>query len=448
MSKEGKNISLFDLFRLKEGGELVDPDETPEFERKFIHPLSIIGIVFSLLSILLHSFWNFDEHLTVVACLALVFYTVIYFMARKKKYISTVKWVFILVTVTIISYAWYFDYRSHGPTIYLLVLLYGYLTFMLGRKDLILVSILLLTDFLILFFLDYGGYLPPARFPNNFMLMVDVYFSVVLYTLIAFILISTIKRIYFAEYNKALESDRLKTAFLSNISHEIRTPLNAVIGFSNLMLTENIPPEEREQYKFYINENNKFLLVLVNDILDISLIESHNVQLDIEPCELNYLLSELEDVYSAMLVKEGKSGVELIKNIPQKGVVMDIDKDHLEHALSQLLDNAVKFTDKGRITIGYSEEGKMIRFFVKDTGTGIKEEDLPHIFERFNKLEYSNEKIYPGTGIGLYLVKLIVGMFGGEVFVKSTYGLGSDFSFILPVKKFKADIEEDQKAED
>lgn len=440
MYKEGKYPNFFGLFKIKREGQMVDPKDLPEFERKFIYPLSLIGIIFSMISILVNSLWNFNGHLIIGAWLSLVFYTVVFFVVRKAKDMSIIKWVFILATIVFINYGWYIDYRSHGSIIYLLFLLYGYLTFMLDRKELMLVSLILLVNFLTLFFLDYGGYLPAVQYSREYMPMVDSYSSVVLYIFIALVLIRIVKRIYATEYDKALESDRLKTAFLSNMSHEVRTPLNAIIGFSNLMVTEMLSSEERNLYKTYINQNSKFLLALVNDILDISMIESHNLQLNIESCSLNYIISELEEIYLVMLQKQGASRVKLFVDVPKKDVSLDIDKKYLEQALNHLLDNAVKFTDQGHITFGYTLEDKHIRFFVKDTGIGIKEDEVPNLFERFNKLEYSKEKVFSGAGIGLYLVRLIVEMFGGEVSVKSTFGVGSDFYFTIPAKKHRSVI--------
>lgn len=439
MRKKSRHPYLYDLFWLKESGQLVDPNEVPEFEIKFIYPISIIGMVFSVMSILFNIFWSFNEHLNIVGYVAFVFYLIIYFFSGKKKYVSITKWVTILVTMGLINYGWYFDYRTHGPAIYLLFLLFGYLTFMLGRKDLILVSVFLLVDFLILFLFDYGGYLPVVQYPNKIVLMVEIYSSVVLYTIVAFVLVRRVRKIYFAEYNKALESDRLKTAFLANISHEIRTPLNAIVGFSNLMLTEDVSLEDKKNYKGIINQNNKFLLELVNDILDISMIESNNVQREDKINNLNLIMYDLEKAYSNTLVKLEKDKIRLIKKVPEQEVLIFIDGNYLERALRHLLDNAVKFTEEGEIEFGFHVEGKIIKFFVKDTGIGVKEKDKRNLFERFNKNEYSRKRFQAGTGIGLYLVKLIVNMFGGDVSAESTFGKGSTFSFTIPAKDLKMD---------
>ncbi len=441
MEKENTFHSFFALFRIKEDIEMVGPNEIPDFERRFLFPLSILGIIFSLSSIILDFFWHFNEVLRIIVWTSFFLYLIFffYFLTKRVKYFTLVKWLFILFSIFLINFAWYFDYRSNGPVLYTLVLLYGYLVFMLWGKQRLISSILLLMNLLVLFFLDYRGVLPRSAYSGEGLRLVESYSAVALYGMVAFILMKIVNRIYMKEYNKALESDRLKTSFLANISHEIRTPLNAIVGFSNLMLTEDVTMDERKNYKAIINQNNKFLLELVNDILDISMIESNNVQREDELNNLNQVVSDLEKAYSKILTTLGKEDIRLVKVVPEDKIFINIDRNYLNRALRHLLDNAVKFTQEGSIEFGFSVEGKFIRFFIKDTGIGIKEKDKNMLFKRFNKFEYSKERVHSGTGIGLYLVKLIVKMFEGDVSAESTYGKGSTFSFTIPAKELKID---------
>ena len=432
--------NVYDTFGIKGGGHIVDPKEAQQFEGSFIVPLSIVGVIISVVSILVNFLWDFTYDLKIVVWGSLFAYILIFFLAKRGRNIVLTRWLFVIVTLFVINFSWYYDYRSGGPTLYLLVLLYGYLIFMLGNKQLILVSVLIIVNVSVLFYLEDGNYITPSDYPNALMHITDTYSALMLYLISAFVLMKTVKKNYLNEYHKALESDRLKTSFLANMSHEIRTPLNAIIGFSNLLLAGDVTTEERKTYKSFINENNKFLLELVNDILDISLIESHNIQLDNEPCNLNQLITDMETAYSILLKKQDKDLVTLLKNIPQNDVTVTLDCHYLGRALKHLLDNAVKFTSKGHVEFGFNVEEKFIMFFVKDTGTGIKEEDKEHLFGRFNKLEYSREKVFSGTGIGLYFVKLIVEMFGGSVSVESTFEVGSTFSFTIPAKKYRITV--------
>lgn len=418
---------------------MVGLNEIPIFERRFLIPLSILGIILSASTIILSFFWDFNEFIRIISWIAFFLYLIFFFYFIKKhiKYFTLVKWLFILFTITFINFSWYFDSGSDGPIIYLLVLLYGYLVVMFRSYQRLVSSLLLLFNIIVLFFLDYYGYLPHVSYSSGVMHVIESYSAVAVYGVVAFILMKIVKDNYMREYNKALESDRLKTAFLANISHEIRTPLNAIVGFSNLMLTEEVSLDDRKNYKGIINQNNKFLLELVNDILDISMIESNSVQREDKINNLNLIMSNLEKAYSNILAKLEKDKIRLIKNVPEQEVLIFIDGNYLERALRQLLDNAVKFTEQGEIEFGFYVEGKFIRFFVKDTGIGIMEKDKKTLFERFNKYEYSKERFQTGTGIGLYLMKLIVKMFGGDVAAESTFGEGSSFSFTIPAKDLK-----------
>ncbi len=428
---------LVDLFRIGEGGHLVDEREATLFEKSFLIPLSLVSIFFSAVSLIINFFWNFPLGSRILGCGTLVFYFLIYFLAKKVSNINFTRWLFLIVTLIFANIAWYYDYRSAGPMLYLLFLFYGYLIFMLDNKKLLRITVVVVVDIAMLYFLESRNLIPPSHYPSPEMQRVDAYTAVLLYTLIAGVLMWIAKKNYFTEYHKALESDKLKTRFLSNMSHEIRTPLNAVIGFSNLMLTEEVSQEDRTLYKSYINENNRYLLSLINDILDISMIESNTIKLEEEPCNLNLIILEMQKNYKAELIRSGNRNLEIVARTPRDPVVIEIDRNYLERTLRLLMDNAVKFTARGSVEIGFSVESKAIRFFVKDTGIGIRKEDMGHLFERFNKLEYNKEKVLTGTGIGLYLVKLIVRMFGGTVAVESTYGEGSEFSFSIPAQKLR-----------
>lgn len=431
-------INLSGPLGIINGGHLGDSKEESVVERSLVTSLSIVGIIFSGVSLVINFLWNLSVEVRFLAGVSFITYLVIYYLSRKKKNKTFYKWLIIVVTIIFINASWYFDYKSQGAMLYLLLLLYSYLILVLANKQLFFATLLIIVNIGALYFLEYAKYVPPISGPGDVqLLMVDKYIGLAVYLIVAYGLMKIVKENYLNEYYKAKESDRLKTSFLANISHEIRTPLNAIVGFSNLMLTDDVTSDERKQYKAIINTNNKFLLELVNDILDISMIESNSLQLEEKQINLNALVSDMELTYSEILKKQGKDQVELKTSVPKEDVLITIDGSYLLRALGHLLDNAVKFTDKGLVTFGFSVDSKMIRFHVKDTGIGIKEKDVAHLFERFNKLEYSKEKIYSGTGIGLYLVKLIIEMFGGTVSAESTFGEGSEFIFTIPAKELK-----------
>lgn len=222
---------------------------------------------------------------------------------------------------------------------------------------------------------------------------------------------------------KAESADQLKSTFLANMTHEIRTPLNAIVGFSDLLSFET-DPELRETYIGLIKSNNELLLRLVNDVLDISKIESGMVTF---ACTDIFLPSLMNEIYSVMQLRK-PDGVTLILD-PCPDIIYRTDKNRMSQILSNLLTNAIKHTTHGSIRFGYTQKGDYLHFYVSDTGSGIPEKDLQNIFVRFVQLKGSSN----GIGLGLAICKGLVNKMGGEISVSSKLGEGSTFEFTLPL---------------
>lgn len=243
------------------------------------------------------------------------------------------------------------------------------------------------------------------------------------------------------EKNKAKTSDKLKTSFLSNMSHEIRTPMNAIVGFSQLLTTPELPEDKKEVYVNQINYNAEQLLKLIEDIIEVSKIEAGKVKVDKSECYVNQLLDELHTSFTAHKGILGKHNVKLkiSKDVRDRDFVVFTDRYRLNQILSNLLGNALKFTDKGFIEFGYNkdkDEGKdVLEFYVKDTGLGINKDKLPYIFDRFSKIPASKTKLYGGTGIGLSISKSLVELLGGRIYVESEENKGTAFYFTVPFEK-------------
>lgn len=227
-----------------------------------------------------------------------------------------------------------------------------------------------------------------------------------------------------AAKEKAEESDRLKSAFIANMSHEIRTPLNAIVGFSEL-LTIATDPKEKEQYLDIVKQNNSLLLQLISDILDLSKIEANTLLLVIEEVNARTICEEL--VYSFRLKNSKNIDIHLAPDCTD--YLFRGDKNRITQILSNFIGNAMKFTQQGKITIGYHIRQKEIEFYVEDTGIGIPNEKQSGIFGRFIKL---NDFI-PGTGLGLSICKSLVEQMKGQIGVDSEEGKGSRFWFTLPL---------------
>ena len=225
--------------------------------------------------------------------------------------------------------------------------------------------------------------------------------------------------------DKAEASDRLKSAFLANMSHEIRTPLNAIVGFSSLLTsTENAA--EKELYNSLIGHNNKLLLNLINDVIDLSKIESG--YLELRPDWVN--LTELLDESVAEYAHQVPSGVELLTNYPAHDSLVELDSLRIKQILSNFLSNALKNTTTGHVEVFYEVDHQSVRIGVKDTGRGIPQNMLEKIFERFEKLD----SFAQGAGLGLPICKLIVEKMNGRILVDSQLGIGTTFIIELPCR--------------
>lgn len=229
---------------------------------------------------------------------------------------------------------------------------------------------------------------------------------------------------------KAEESDRLKSAFIANMSHEIRTPMNAIYGFSGL-LEEDISKQERKEYIEIIKDSCDSLLVLIDDILDISIMDAQGIQLSIQELNVDDFLRHIEMIFKQH--EKANVPVSFVSESAGESVIIKTDPVRLRQILNNLINNSIKFTEKGSVEFGYSKNENQITFFVKDTGIGISKKDLSIIFKPFIKAGNNAFKIYRGTGIGLSISERIVNTFKGEIWVESELGKGAIFYVKLPL---------------
>jgi PAS domain S-box-containing protein len=240
---------------------------------------------------------------------------------------------------------------------------------------------------------------------------------------------------------KAEEADKLKSAFLANMSHEIRTPMNGIMGYAELLRSGNVCAEKQKKFTEIIFQSSKRLLRIINDILDISQIEAGQIKLMEEAFSLNEILDDLYDFF--IRASTGNHKVELIleKELKDEASVIYVDGIRLQQVITNLLDNAFKFTSHGYIKFGYRLIDQNLELYVKDTGIGIAEEQQKIIFNRFRQAEDSISKRYGGNGLGLSISKSLIELMKGKMWVKSAKGVGSEFSFTIPYRP----IEENKK---
>ena len=234
---------------------------------------------------------------------------------------------------------------------------------------------------------------------------------------------------------KAEESDKLKSSFLANISHEVRTPLNAITGLLNVVKSERMSEESRQEYIELININSSKLLKLIDYIIDLARIESAQMNFTPAPLDLNKFLYELKSFYESFLISNHRKHIHLMLDDSCfiDSCVINVDATRLRHVLDNLIENAIKFTEKGYICFGYRLlSPDMLKFTVEDTGIGMSQKQVDVIFENFRQADLNTTRIYGGTGLGLSLSRGLVRLMGGDMWVDSTEGDGSSFYFTIP----------------
>ena len=239
--------------------------------------------------------------------------------------------------------------------------------------------------------------------------------------------------------DRAEESDRLKSAFLANMSHEIRTPMNGILGFSELLKEPGLNGEDQQEFINIIQKSGVRMLNIINDLVDISRIESGQVEIDLTTINLNEQLEFIYDFFYPVAEQKGLR-LNFINPVPEGNIFIQTDKSKLNTILTNLVKNAIKFTDKGSIEFGYDLEYGM-RFFVKDTGIGIPKDRQNAVFDRFVQADLSDKRAFQGAGLGLSISKAYVEMLGGKIWIVSEENIGSEFYFTLPFIPGKEEIQ-------
>ncbi len=238
---------------------------------------------------------------------------------------------------------------------------------------------------------------------------------------------------------KAIESDRLKSAFLANMSHEIRTPMNGILGFINLLNEPDLSKVEIEEYTTVINRGGERLLTTINDIIDISKIETGEMVIVKEEISIDNMMNELHSFFSPEVKSKG---ISLFYKSTAENITINTDSHKLHGILTNLIKNAIKFTHNGSVTFGYDlkeinnelDGNSVLEFFVEDTGTGVPKDRIDAIFKRFEQADIEDTKALEGSGLGLAICKAYIEMLGGDIYVESEYGKGSKFTFTIPIR--------------
>ncbi len=233
---------------------------------------------------------------------------------------------------------------------------------------------------------------------------------------------------------RAMESDKLKSAFLENVSHEIRTPMNGILGFAELLKTPGLTGEQQEQYIKIIEKSSERMLLLINDLVAISRLETGEIKVNNSHVNVISVMDHLFYIFEQQALDKG---IKLLRK-DCSGLVNPVifsDEEKLTAVLSHLIKNAIKFTETGKIEYGCISRGELIEFFVRDTGIGIPPERIDHIFDRFVKAENVVKMGYQGAGLGLSISKAYAGILGGRIWAEPDFEKGSCFRFSVPINQ-------------
>ncbi|MFO7659085.1 MAG: response regulator [Bacteroidales bacterium] len=426
---------------MKEAGQtifnlLLGKNEDTNFDRRFFSIMVFVTFLVSVYATAINIILKLHFPITLSTTISALIFLGIYYALRLGSSLNKTRIIAIIIACVAFSMFWFFNAGSKGPVIYLYFVFFLYILFVMKGRTLFILLAVIVLNITALFAVEYFHPELVSSYDTEFARIFDLYFGTVMFFIVGGVIIIFAKMNYMREKNKAENSDRLKSSFLANLSHEIRTPMNSIIGFSQLLQKPIIAKEKKDRYLKLLYENSKYLLQLIEDIIDISIIDSQQIKLASKHTDLTKLLNKLYVTFRQILDDMNKHQINLSLELPEEDLVTETDEVRLEQVLRNLLFNAVKFTHRGEIKFGYRLIKNQLSFFVSDTGIGIKNKHLREIFNRFIKIEDENYRtVFRGAGIGLSLCKDLVRLLGGTIWAESKYGEGSVFSFTLPYKR-------------
>jgi len=406
-----------------------DPEQISS-ERYFISMITFLTAVVLILLIIFHFSLHLKTTPALLACSGTIILFACYYLARFRNYYIVPKIVMTILGLVMFDIIWYTDYLSSGPILFFTFIYAGLVTWFWSGKWLMVFLAYFFVNLAFMGYIDANAGDMMFVYPSRALKSTDLFLTLFTLSVLFILLLYFIKTEFSRQKEKAIKSDNLKSSFLANMSHEIRTPMNSIIGFSQLLENET-EEEKRELYLKIIQASGNNLLRLIDDIIDLSKIESGNLEVKMSGVSIRSLFLELNDMYTLELKKRQKDRVQLEFSLPNGDLAVKTDLLRLRQILSNLMSNAVKFTSQGVIRITCEKIRQELVFRISDTGVGIPPEDQSRIFDRFIKFDYQDMN-QEGSGIGLSIVQKLVKALNGRIWFTSTVGLGSDFYFSLP----------------
>jgi hypothetical protein len=397
--------------------------------------IMVLGILSTLTNWALKLGW-----MTIVstAMIIAVFLPVYLYSRITGKYITS-KFILTTTSILVVNFQWYLNYGSSGPVIFLFVVVEILILIFFKKIIQTIFSIVLFIDVTILFLVEYFNPTMFGAYASNFSRLTDLYIGLMIILSLSIFFVNTTIKFYINEQGKAQMADRLKSAFLANMSHEIRTPMNGILGFADLLKNPDLNGDQMKGYIEIIEKSGARMLNIINDIVDISKIESGLMVLDQKESNVNEQIEFIYNFFKPEVEAKGMT-ITYATALTSEEAIVKTDREKLFAILTNLVKNAIKFTAKGSIQLGYLKKGEHLEFFVKDTGIGIPKERLTAIFERFVQADISNNMAHQGAGLGLAITSAYVEMLGGKIWVESEEGIGSTFYFTLPYHRVVKEI--------
>jgi signal transduction histidine kinase len=404
-------------------------------ERYFVTVTSLAASVFLMLLCLVHLMMGFSFTPVYLAGSSSLVMVGLYYFVRFRTCLLIPKVVLTGLGLIMLDLSWYSKFLSSGPVLFFILIFASLVIWVWDGKYLAILLAYYFANLAVLFYIDYNAPGHLFEYPSPQSRSIDIFLSFFFYSVLLISLLYVVKKEFLRQKTKAEMSDKLKTAFLSNMSHEIRTPMNGILGFTGLLKEPDLSAQQQHEYIEIIEKSGQRLLSIINDIIDISKIESGFVKVKTELTDLEELT---EYLYSFFTPEAESKGLQLIISNKLSGHCKQTmtDTEKLYAIFTNLVKNAIKFTANGTIEVSCEiiniKNKPFFQFFVKDTGIGIAKNKQIEIFKRFIQVDILNKMAYHGSGLGLAISKAYVEMLGGNIWVESEEGQGSVFYFTIP----------------
>ncbi|NVO21461.1 MAG: response regulator [Bacteroidetes bacterium] len=411
------------------------PDEIG-FNNYMVLVLSFFSASMGILGTLINIILGLGLFTIISTLIPTIIFTPIYIYSwTQRKYMMS-KYIIMILMLVLLNFQWFINYGSYGPILYLFIVIESFIIIFFKRWTKLIFTLAVFLNVTILFIIEY---LEPGifgRYKDESTRLLDLYFGALIDLFISIILLNLALKFYRKQKEKAEESDKLKSAFLANMSHEIRTPMNGILGFSELLKKPNLTGEEQQTYINIIQKSGERMLNLINNLVDISKIESGLMEVHYQAININEVLEYNYNFFKPQLDAKGIE-LKFETGLTYPFCMVRTDREKVYAILLNLVKNAYNYTDQGSIRFGYKKKGDLLEFFVCDTGTGIAAGRQDVIFERFIQADITDKMARQGAGLGLSIIKSHVELLGGKIWLESKLGMGSNFYFTIPYQQIQ-----------